>query len=284
MAVNLAQIADGVYGKMGIPSTSTIFDRTKIVIPKINSVYLNTCMGYVANILDQTKTYKAPFLRVLSRSDFIHNPTATTLSSDANKGDLVLSLDTTNYLATGWVLVEGQVIKYTGKSATQLTGLSPAVQVKIESGKAVYQLFPFSGDISKPYQLQQVQDDFTVNFIDDRAPKFGNYWTIKTSQDGTQDLVYINQQDVNYRLDYYIKPNEMTDDADESVLSDKDTIDIISNLVAGELLYSQYGDDPLGVRGKVLLNTGYGNLETFYAQQAERAKVFRKTVKRRPWT
>lgn len=91
---------------MGMPSTSTIFDRTKVVVPKINSVYLNTCMGYVASILDQSKTYKAPFLRFLSRSEFIHNPTVTTLSSDANVGDLVLSLDTTNYLSSGWVLVE----------------------------------------------------------------------------------------------------------------------------------------------------------------------------------
>ena len=74
--------------------------------------------------------------------------------------------------------------------------------------------------------------------------------TIKISQDGTQQLIYVTQQDTNYRLDYYKLPEEMVDDADTSDPPDKEVEDVLVNLVAGELLYAQYMDDPLGLRGK----------------------------------
>lgn len=88
---------------------------------------------------------------------------------------------------------------------------------------------------------------------------------------------------MKYRVDYYAKPTEMTDDSSVSDLPDSVNYDVLATLVAGELLYAQYNDDPLGIRGKGLLNTGYANLSTFYGKNQERAKQFRKTVKRKPW-
>lgn len=166
--VTRSQITSAVYSKMGIKSDSTIFDLTATVIPKVQSYYESICSGNVTNILEQMRAYKAPFLRFLFRSEFFYNPTAPTLTTSASIGDVILNVDTSNLSASGWVLIEGQVIKYSGKTASTLTGLSPAVQLPIDGGTTVFQVFQLPVDLNKPFEAIQLKDERPVNFIDDR--------------------------------------------------------------------------------------------------------------------
>jgi len=118
------QITDAIYTEMGIKSDSTVFERNAVVLPKLQNILNNIAAGKITSILDKQQTFEVPLIEQLSRSLFFYNPVFTTLTANANIGDSTLSLDTTNYLSSGSVIINENNIKYTGKTSTTLTGVT----------------------------------------------------------------------------------------------------------------------------------------------------------------
>jgi hypothetical protein len=117
-SLTLSDITDRIYKKMWIKSDSTIFDRSTIVIPKLNLFISDICAGQVTNILNPTVTYKAWFLRFLAKKYFFK--TVSPVKLTASTSWWTVSFDTTNF-ATSWaVIINGNIIKYTGKTATTI--------------------------------------------------------------------------------------------------------------------------------------------------------------------
>ena len=223
-----------------------------------------------------------PLIEQLSRSLFFYNPVFTTLTANANIGDSTLALDTTNYLSSGTVIVNENIIKYTGKTSTTLTGVT-GIAMKHSAGDNVGQTFEKPANAYKNYDLLDVRNGYSIMFIDDRNPKFGIFWTIKVASDGTTNYLYVNQQDAYYKLNYYKVADLLTDDTTPCEFPDNIIYSVIIPLCAGELLVEKYGEDLLGARGKSTLTKAYAGLSTVYGQYAERTKDIRKKVQRKPW-
>lgn len=252
------QITDAIYTEMGIKSDSTIFDRDKVVIPKLQNILNNIAKGKITSILDKTQTFDVPLIEELSRSIFFYNPVFVSLSADANIGDVVLNLDTTNYLSAGTVCINENLITYTGKTSTQLTGVS-GIQMKHLGGDTVAQVFERPTNLYKNYKLIDVKNqEPEISFIDDRNPKFGIFWTMKIASDGSTYYIYCNQQDINCKLSYYKTAEILSDDTTPCEYNDDFINGTIVPLCAGELLVEKYSDDPvLGSRGKGTLTKAY---------------------------
>jgi len=124
MMTTRLQITDAIYTEMGIKSDSTVFERNAVVLPKLQNILNNIAAGKITSILDKQQTFEVPLIEQLSRSLFFYNPVFTTLTANANIGDSTLSLDTTNYLSSGSVIINENNIKYTGKTSTTLTGVT----------------------------------------------------------------------------------------------------------------------------------------------------------------
>ena len=278
------QITDAIYTEMGIKSDSTVFERNAVVLPKLQNILNNIAAGKITSILDKTQTFDVPLIEQLSRSIFFYNPVSGTLNADANIGDVTIDIDTTNYLTSGTVCINENCISYTGKSATQLTGVT-GILMKHYAGDDVYQVFERPVNLYKNYELIDVKNPSpALPFIDDRNPKFGLYWTMKIAADGTTFYIYCNQQDINCKLSYYKVADVLSDDTTACEFPDNIVYGVIIPLCAGELLVEKYSDDGvLGTRGKGALAKAYAGLSTVYGQYAERTKQTRKIVQRKPW-
>jgi len=283
-SLTLSDITDRIYTKMGIKSDSTVFDRSTIVIPKLNRVVADICAGQVTNIMNPAITYKSGFLRFLAKKFFFKTHAPVKLTASTTGG--TISFDTTLFESSGYIIINEDVIAYTGKTATTITGVS-GLSYNHDSGSIVEQIYELPTNAGKNFNLWDIDNKRIdpIKFQDDRAQKdFSPYWTLKFDSSTDKEFIYVNNIDnTNFILDYYAKSVDMSADSDTSTLSDAFMEGVAIPLTAGLLLYAQYGDDTLGVRWKSLLQDGYHSLQSLYGQWAERVKEFRKMVKRPSW-
>lgn len=146
-------------------------------------------------------------------------------------------VDTTNLLSSGYVVCKGNIIKYTWKTANTLTWVTGLV-IDLESGDQVSQTFLISDiNVYKPFDLTYFDSgkEFSVVYRSDSDPKPNNYYTILNNEtDRFLSLVWV--QAGSYWLYYIKKPAEITDYNTEIELPDDCWIDIVSPIVAWEIL------------------------------------------------
>jgi len=248
-SLTLSDITDRIYTKMGIKSDSTVFDRSTIVIPKLNRVVADICAGQVTNIMNPAITYKSGFLRFLAKKFFFKTHAPVKLTASTTGG--TISFDTTLFESSGYIIINEDVIAYTGKTATTITGVS-GLSYNHDSGSIVEQIYELPTNAGKNFNLWDIDNKRIdpIKFQDDRAQKdFSPYWTLKFDSSTDKEFIYVNNIDnTNFILDYYAKSVDMSADSDTSTLSDAFMEGVAIPLTAGLLLYAQYGDDTLGVR------------------------------------
>ena len=282
--LTLSNITDKIFKKMWIKSDSTVFDRSDIVIPKLNLIIGDICAWQVTNILNPEITYKSWFLRFLAKKFFFKTKSPVKLTTSTS--GWTISFDTTDFETSWNVIINEDIITYTWKTSTQLTWVT-WLSYNHDEWSIAEQVFELPTNAWKNFNLWNIDREQTtpIKYQDDRAQKdYSPYWTLKFDSSSDKEFIYIkNINDTNFILDYYAKSTDLVEDTDISILPDNFMEWIAIPLTAWILLYSTYWDDTLWLRWKSLIQDWYHSLQSLYWQKAERVREFRKIVKRPSW-
>lgn len=263
-------IVTRVYQLLGDPSDVEEFDEDTVVIPKVEDVVSRICKGIYINPVN-AQIYRGGYLPFLDASTFYTSVQPIALTADVATTDVVITFDTTNFLSTGtqYIYINWDIIKYTGKTATTITGVT-WIWTTHKAGDLVYQLYKLPTSITKPFTLFRMtgnQNNQKIAHVDFRQPILeNNYYTIL--RDWTQDLLNIVGfwGDLTFMMIYIDKNATMATGATECIIPD--CTEMVAHLVAWELLYEyeEYEDWPTKLQHWcALLNEMY----MFYAKQTK---------------
>jgi hypothetical protein len=223
----------------------------------LNTAQQSICMGNVVNPLskEQLKKWQLSFLQT---DKFYTSIQTVYLTVDAVVGGTTLTLDTTNLEATGVVFIAGNVITYTGKTATQLTWCSNILYAH-EAGLEVTILYTLPTDYASIINVtrdnkQKVEwklyDDVFEDMNSIKHPIYPNnqqvnftnyskpFYTIK--DDDYLVLWNLNNWDKQIRVRYEKLPTQMTTGASTATITnDIFAQTTIPYYAVGEMLYNR---------------------------------------------
>lgn len=273
MANTFNDIITAVYYKMSQKTTSTTYDLTSLVKPKINSVISQICRGEYTNVLDNSilRGWKLPFLEAKKQYQRYIPAKLTALLT---AGDTEINIDTTNYETTGAVIVKWNIINYTWKSATQLTWCTN-VLVTTET-ETVYPLYSFPWDIERPFNLTIWNDwEQDFSFSDERENnRYVEYYTIRYDNENIPYLDIRYSWEALFWLKYNRVVTDLVDNTDETILPNNYWLDVVAPIVAGELLR----DKEQMEHSQALLSNGYKKLKDMYSYYSRDIKDIRKKI------
>lgn len=180
----------------------------------------------------------------------------TSLSSDITTGSTTISVaDTTDWPSSGAVLIEHDIINYTGKTSTSLTGVTN-IGVAHYEGATVYPLWAVPTDYSRQMALYveasgsstpvmwQYLDEFTY----DTSPEQFVYSILHDNSNN--EYIYVNTKFVGQGdmvMFHYLKtPTTLDEDADVSTVPDPYAAKVLPKLVAGKAMML-FGDNVDGL-------------------------------------
>lgn len=224
----------------------------------LNSAEKRICRGTVINPLNQQAVRKGK-LTFLDTSEFYSNVNLTTLSSDATVWGNTLNItNTTDYPSSWAVYINGNIITYTGKNATQFTGVTGIEFVHL-SGSQVSIIFALPSDFGSIINVTygnnfkldaKLYDDIweDLNSIKNGgynrndAQGYRSQATVKPFYTiiGNYFLIFNrNNTGDQIHLRYEKKPTVMTVSASVATIPDEDA-SVIAYLAIGELLYNRW--------------------------------------------
>lgn len=282
-ANTLQEITDRIYLIMNEKTTSTTFDRTKYVIPVVNEVLGDICKWSLTNILT-SRPITGGDLRFVRKQSYFTNVPKATLSADVAVGDTTIQFDTTHFSSEGYIVIEQNVIKYSGKTATEITGCE-RVSTSHASAKEVRQVFKIPGNATKPFRLFDLNNNQEVLYYDFRDRDIShntlNFFTvIGDGISNNQNYIFVNNSNENkFVLDYYEQNSTLVNDTDKCSLPENYGVKVVAPIVAGMLLY--HSDEP--DKGSRILQMGYSELQSMYSWFSNQKKNYRRRVQTAPF-
>ncbi len=192
MAITLQDLRNTFYAILREQEDTSAYPLTLVDL-LLNTAQQSICMGNVVNPLtkEQLKKWQLSFLQT---DKFYTSIQTVYLTVDAVVWWTTLTLDTTNLEATGVLFIAWNIIPYTAKTATQVTGCSNILFAHL-SGSEVTVLYTLPTDyasiINVTYDNQQKLE-----------PKL--YDDVFESQNNYKHPIYPNTQQVNFNN--YNKP------------------------------------------------------------------------------
>lgn len=277
MANTRQEIDDRVVKLLNESSDSTTFDKdTRYALG--NEVQAAVCKWDVVNLINE-KVIKSPFLRFLAKRQFLKTVQPIT-APDIDITDTEITV-TTTFLQDDWyTYVNGDIIQYTAKTATQITWVT-GIWTSQNAWEQMKQAYMLPSGAYKGFDLKMIKDwnETPIPFLDDRAPKDKPlYYTIVIDDSTSNEFMvieWINEDGEVLIFDYYKSSTDMSDSDDTTDLPDDYGLQVIAPLVAWEFLY--YTDEQ--AKGIGYLRQWYWKLNSMYMNFWERAKEFRKKVK-----
>lgn len=162
-------------------------------------------------------------------------------------GDTEIEFDTTDYASSGAVFIGNDVILYTGKTSTEITGVTD-ISIYHNTTEKVYQLYALPSNISLPFNVfcidQNGDRTYEVPYMDCRyGTNYSKYCSIITDEDGVNRLHLFGCQDERYQLIYYLNSVAMVNNNDVCVIPDVYANDMITSIAAGEILWANEETD-----------------------------------------
>jgi len=243
MSVTRAQLRTYTYEVLNEPSTSGLYSSDLINL-WLNNTQVEVCDGKKLKFLRSTYSFIAPVRTSLTSA-------ITTASTTLAVGD------TTNFSTAGAVMVQGDVINYTGKTSTTLTGCTN-VGVAHDAGAYVYPLIALPSDYwSTPdvrvYRSTVTSTDTWMYFdeLEWNNRLTSHAFTITSDDSGTKYMLVdgVGQGD-NVVFHYQKYPTYMDDDADTATIPDPYAAKILPTLTAAKVMLL-YGDDLDGLGTKL---------------------------------
>lgn len=291
MANTIEQISDRVYDYMSESNSSTQYDFTTVVLPKIQKINDQICHWEMKDIVRSTVNndiiYKAGDLRFLRDQLYINYVKPTATSSAVTVWATSITVWSTNWFSTSWALrFSGQIVTYTGVAGNQFTGCSGVI-VNVSAWYTIYQAYELPSTADRTFQLFNISTTGGELEIPENDFKFNqpDIWYFKIVWDtntADKNYLYINGYYTNivFMLYYYRKPTQYTNSADICDLPDNYWREIISPLVAGELMY----ETEMDAQATRLLTMWYANMHAFFNKLTSFNKKFRDKVQYKPVT
>lgn len=271
------------YALLWEPSDWTSdYDEATRVKPRINDVLNRICKGNVRNLVNQQRIMagELPFLK---RDAFIQSVQPKAIQTAITISSTQIELDTTDYLTSGSILLWQDIISYTGKTATELTGVS-WINISHNWWEKAYQLYPLPNNISLPFTLFVLDrngEQKEVWYVDYRYPTDAHFfYTILTDNSWANFLHIRDDSDRRYKMVYYVNSVLLVNSWDISPIPDPYSTSVIAPIVAGELLWDT--EELEDAQSK--LSRWYANLVEMYDYYNSMIKKNRdKVVVVNPW-
>lgn len=246
-----------------------------------NYAQRSICSGGIEDPINKKQVQKWP-LPFLFSDAFYSSVQDSYLSADATVGGTTLTLsNTTNFLSSGQVWIDGNIIAYTGKTSTQLTGVT-GITFAHASGRRVSQLFSLPTDFASAvrviyngdYQLFP-QDYRTLYTKKNDFKEFNRFARLTTQETEPFDrdippfytivngsyLLPVNVDASGYSIHllYEKKPSTITSTVDATI-PEEFAEHTIPYIAVAEMFYERGEED----RAARLLNRAIGRVKTMY--------------------
>lgn len=238
------EIISKTYSVLWIPSDSQNYSLAT-VSEKVNSVVKRIMNGRIVSLIERDpygndKVYQCGGLPFREKTIFYTPVPTTTLSSDVGLADVEISFNTSNFASSGAIYISWDIITYTGKTSTKVSGVSWLLSTH-NSGDTVYQLFSLPSDITKAFTLKRTDSMSNMKEIDYQDNRYQQshfeYYSIVTSNSGVNYLLvrtWAETLSSKLMLTYYSTSDDMNVDADVCIIPDE-YVDLVASLAAWEL-------------------------------------------------
>lgn len=269
------EVETAVYQLLGETDVSNEYSPS-VVQAAIDRWQKDICSGKIVRLFADekwSKVIRSKRLPFLEQRQAISLYEAKALTVIAWVSATTLTLDTTNYLAASpsspkYVYANGNIMTYTGKTGTQLTGVS-WLQTQLPVWTRINQLFLVDNlNVYKPYTVD-IQSQNSGPIPCTQMPEgwysYGAYFSLLNQWENRLLLINYNPAysvwDIaTYWIKYIQTAPDLTTDLSELVLPWTQGVTTVAPLVAGEMLYNTE-ETEFGIEK---LNVGYRNLIQFY--------------------
>lgn len=257
----LSQLRTDVYDLLKQPENCKAYPYT-LVDRTLNAAVFDLCMGGVAlpetgEIIDKMNM---PFL---NRNTFFTSAYRITTSGATTAGAVTLDVSDTTYFPTaGSAWLQGDIITWTGKTATSFTGVT-GINFGWAAGSTIYAMYAVPADFGQmtaayyttgpnAYQYKMIGFDYrdyrepTLNrdifrlFRDESV--WANreyYYTLITDTAGTFFLPMLPVNGNAIRFDYQKMPDTLALTTDVCVIPDQFARRTVPYLASAEVLYNR---------------------------------------------
>ena len=286
MSNTLAEIQSRIYKEMWEPSDSTEYDATDYLTPVINEVQSDIIKWGIKREDDGT-TLKSPDLRFMRKKSWITWHSNMPLTAGVATTDTTISFTATDSEDSWHVMIDGDVIEYTGKTATTITGCT-GIDTTHEIGDEVRQVYLIPTSAYKTFWFEDTNKANSgyysrkgnfVDYKDFRDDKDTiRYYTV-VGDNASVSTQYIDISGYSnwdkFILHYYNNSTDMSAVSDVTDLPENYWLKVLATIVSGKILYKT--DE--AARGIELLRQWYAGLETMYNQYSDQIKEHKKTIK-----
>lgn len=244
----------------------------------INSAQNRICNGTIINPFTKEAVRKWK-LSFLDTSEFYSNVNVTTLSSDATVWWITLDItDTTGYPNSWKIYINGNIITYTAKTATQFTGVT-GIEFAHKSGSQVSIIFALPTDYGSMINItyansfklpQKLYDDIyeDLNWIKWQfrtdAQWYRSQWTLRPFYTIIWDYFIIFNRNNTWdqiHIRYEKKATKLVNTTDITTIPEDYAESTIPYLAIWEMLYNRWEE----VRASEILNFAIGQVREMYA-------------------
>lgn len=238
--VSWGDVKEQIWVNLWQTSNSTTFSNS-VLDAEMNSLVGWIYRGRVQNPLN-SRIYRAWALNFINGSSRFRYIPNTTLSVAVALWDTEISMDTT-FLLESWVVeIWGDIITYTAKTDTQITGVSwiTILHIVWESVVALYEM---PEEMDKANKVEYIINDSTLakkELVLDNTWFAGKYYQIlKNANDNYIKVIWLETNDI-IEVDYIKKHTNITDDSTVFPIPDMYWLSVVANIVSGKLWYIKW--------------------------------------------
>ena len=253
-------------------ATSTNFSND-IVWDEINTLSLEVWRGRVVNLLNPQQVIRAWNLWFQEWNTSLRVKAGGIVTELVSFWDTEIKASTTNLLPSGYVLIGWDIINYTWKTSTELTGVTWITTTHLV-WDWITQLYPVPANFETMIWM-----DYVFNWIAwvyyQEIPLNNGVASYQIMRLWANVYLKINgfQNNTQIRVRYAKKYEDLVNDTDICPFPDKYGVNVISFLVAWTLAYDKWM--PTAER---LLNRSYGNLRAMYQYYTNETKVIKQRI------
>lgn len=274
-------IVSEIYNQLWEPSNSSNYDALTVVVPKLNQIVSRICKKIIINPQNQQR-YTAGDLPFLRGTEFYENVQRRNITDEIELGDLSVSIDTTDLDTSGALMVSQDIITYTNKTATTVTGVT-GIDIAQDSWTIAHRLFALPTGITKPFTMFRFDSKggkYEIDYVDYRYPtQARKYYTMVVDTDGTEYLMFVGcSSNDKFVLNYYINSSDMSLDSSVCIIPDPYALTVLPWLVAGWLLWEREETEDAVTK----LSSGFAGLDEMFAYYNSLNEKNRTTIQSTP--
>ncbi len=255
----LSDIRTVCYGLIKQSENCAAYPYT-LLDPFINKAQNDFCFGNISNLLTKEKLQKQN-LEFLNKRTFYTSVARNTLSVAAVAGGTTITMsDSSTFLSSGAVWINGAVVTYAANTGTQLTGTS-SIQFAFPSGTKVFQLYSLPTDFGQMTQAYYTTGPSGMeiklmgfDLRDYFEPQLNSYifryqqddWNLLNQQelyysivDGTYFLPFMPASGNAIRFEYQKSPTQLAATSDIATIPDAYCLNIIPYFATSEMLFNR---------------------------------------------